>query len=89
MTICPECRPWAATTHRQLLNRIENMANSPGDITVHPCPKCGGTEWAITDEMVEDELAHGWGKRSGNLTAGLATLSAVIIIVLVIIGWLR
>lgn len=86
MTLCTNCRPWAATTRGQLINRVENMAES-ASFNVHPCPKCGGTEWAITDEMVTDQDTHSLGAQHGNVVAGLATLSAIIIILMVVIGW--
>jgi len=89
MTICPKCKPWAATTHRQLNNRIANMVHST-DVQNHRCPKCGGTEWAVTDAMIQNELeTHSWGKGwdRNQVVAGLAIWSAVIVMVLVLIGW--
>lgn len=91
MTLCSTCKPWASTNRPQLSNRINNMVHDQ-DVTVHPCPECGSTEWAITDEMIREDhgstqLGKSWGH--GQITAGLATLSAVIIILLVVIGWWR
>ena len=90
MTICPECKPWAATTHRQFANRIGNMVHSGSDVKIHPCPNCGGIDWALTDMMIQqEEERHSWGRgwNRDQIIAGLAALSAVIIIVFVLIGW--
>jgi len=87
MTLCPECRPLAATTHRQLSNRIGNMVHN-SDVTVHPCPKCGGTEWAISDDMIKEDESietRGWGY----VITWLSIVSAFIIIVTVVLGWLK
>ena len=84
MTICPQCKPWAATTHRQLINRVTNMTDN-ASVKVHPCPNCGGTEWAITDALIVDEESEtrGWGYT----ITWLSVVSAFIIIVMVILGW--
>ena len=55
MTTCPFCLDsMAARSARQLANRKANMADAP-QVAVHPCPRCGGTEWATTDWMVEPD----------------------------------
>ena len=55
MTTCPFCLDtMAARSAAQLTNRKGNMADHPA-ISLSACPKCGGTEWATTDYMVEPD----------------------------------
>lgn len=49
--LCDNCKPLCATTHKQLENRLLNLLGNL-DMTIHPCSKCGGTEWASTDAYV-------------------------------------
>lgn len=53
--ICPNCAPMFATTREQLDQRLKNMAQVPG-AQVHPCDKCGGTDWATSHEMIKEAV---------------------------------
>lgn len=44
--ICDFCEKWVATSWEQHRNRLGNMKDIP-DATTNPCPRCGGTYWAI------------------------------------------
>jgi hypothetical protein len=65
MTTCPFCLDnMAARTSRQLAIRKSDMARVP-NATVHPCPYCGGTEWATTDYMVDPDPPSLWKRFVG------------------------
>ncbi|MEH2525850.1 MULTISPECIES: hypothetical protein [unclassified Bradyrhizobium] len=50
---CPFCLgEMAARTARQLRHRRELVQSCP-TISVAPCPRCGGIDWATTDEMID------------------------------------
>jgi hypothetical protein len=55
MTICDECRDWAATTEEQWSNRVDKMNAAP-DVKVHRCPACGSDEWATTREFIQSPV---------------------------------
>lgn len=63
--ICDYCRPWCATTEKQLANRVADLIHGGPDTMIHPCPSCNGKEWATTDKMVIKEQTkkkqHRWG----------------------------
>lgn len=45
-SVCDFCEKWVATTWSQHKNRLANMRGVP-DAKTNPCPRCGGTYWAI------------------------------------------
>jgi hypothetical protein len=44
--VCDFCERWVSMTWKQHENRLNNMRFTP-NATSHPCPRCGGTYWAI------------------------------------------
>jgi Zn-finger nucleic acid-binding protein len=53
---CPMCRQMAPVSMEQLRNRQRNV-ELYGGVGVSPCPKCGGTEWLDSYEIIEEKLA--------------------------------
>jgi hypothetical protein len=51
---CSKCVPLCATTEAILANRLKRMAETPS-ATVHPCPHCGGIDWATSREQIKAE----------------------------------
>lgn len=51
---CPACMQWCATSEKQLSTRMKNITGAP-EVQAHPCPACGGTDWATTREMIQEE----------------------------------
>ena len=88
MTICRECKPWAATTRRMLANRIANMIDGGQEVTIHRCPKCGGTEWATTDRYVASD-GEAWMRSWGYGIAWGAIILAIAMIIGVLSGVLK
>jgi hypothetical protein len=43
---CDFCERWVATSWDQHRNRIMYIKSTP-DATTNPCPRCGGTYWAL------------------------------------------
>jgi len=44
--VCDFCEKWVATSWPQYKNRLANMKSIPA-AKANPCPRCGGTYWAI------------------------------------------
>lgn len=49
---CSNCEPWAAKTRKALNNRLRNTLINPYPKPFE-CPNCGGTDWMLTDALVE------------------------------------
>lgn len=60
---CPTCSAWCATSTKKLAIRLKNISDAP-DIGPHPCPQCGGIDWAISTSMIEPEVEvkPWWGR---------------------------
>lgn len=58
--LCSFCARFAATTREQLANRRHQMAVNKGVIETAPCTRCGGTEWAHTQEFIRAEPRPWW-----------------------------
>jgi hypothetical protein len=53
MTTCAFCLgKMAARSQKQLDTRLRNIEGMP-DVMLSACPRCGGTEWATTTQMIE------------------------------------
>ncbi len=52
MPTCPHCLQTAPRSREKLEIRLRNIARHP-EISIAPCPRCGGTDWATTEEMIE------------------------------------
>lgn len=53
MTMCSYCKPWCSVSRKQLGNRISKLLNNP-TIQIHRCPRCGGTEYMVSDVLIPD-----------------------------------
>ena len=70
---CPTCASWTAKTWADHDHRMRNIRDVP-NASVHPCPSCGGTDWATKPpdyprEHMRDRLLVFFV--SGALIAGL------------------